>query len=96
MVGRLGEAQFAVLGVDAVGPSAAVMRNRLQQHLTVHNQTRSPWGPIDLRTSIGSWTQQDRRTFAEFLDSIESSLRVREQQDEQQEMVSNKLSQPQL
>lgn len=76
VVGRLGEAQFAILGVDAVAPSAQVMRSRLEQHLAVHNQTRSPWGPIDLRTSIGSWTSQDERTFAEFLDGIESRLRL--------------------
>ncbi len=88
VVGRLGEAQFAVLGVDAVAPSAAVMRNRLEQHLTVHNQTRSPWGPIDLRSSVGSWTPQDQRPFADFLDGIESSLRIGEE-----EMVSEKVSQ---
>ncbi len=75
VVGRLGEAQFVILGVDAVAPSAEVMRNRLEQHLAVHNQTRSPWGPIDLRTGIGSWTPQDAGTFAEFLDAVESRLR---------------------
>jgi hypothetical protein len=74
-VGRLGEAQFAILGVDAVAPSAQVMRSRLEQHLAVHNQTRSPWGPIDLRTSIGSWSPQDEGTFADFLDDIELQLR---------------------
>jgi hypothetical protein len=62
--------------VDAVAPSAEVMRSRLEQHLAVHNQTRSPWGPIDLRASIGSWTPQDEGTFAEFLDGIESRLRL--------------------
>lgn len=76
VVGRLGEAQFVILGVDAVAPSAEVMRNRLEQHLAVHNQTRSPWGPIDLRTSIGSWTPQDAGTFAEFLEAVESRLRL--------------------
>jgi two-component system, cell cycle response regulator len=91
VVGRLGEAQFAILGVDAIAPSAAVMRNRLQQHLAVHNQTRSPWGPIDLRTSVGSWTPQDQRTFAEFLDGIESRLRITEE-----EMVSERVSQTQV
>jgi diguanylate cyclase (GGDEF)-like protein len=75
VVGRLGETQFVILGVDAVAPSAEVMRNRLEHHLAVHNQTRSPWGPIDLRTSIGSWTPQDAGTFAEFLDAVESPLR---------------------
>ena len=90
VVGRLGEAQFAILGVDAIAPSAAVMRNRLEQHLAVHNQGRSPWGPIDLRTSIGSWTPKDQRTFGEFLDGIESHLRITEE-----EMTSEKVSQPQ-
>lgn len=75
VVGRLGEAQFVILGVDAVAPSAEVMRSRLEQHLAVHNQTRSPWGPIDLRTSIGSWAAKDAGTFAEFLDAVESRLR---------------------
>ena len=75
VVGRLGEAQFVILGVDAVAPSAEVMRNRLAQHLAVHNQTRSPWGPIDLRSSIGSWAARDGGTFAEFLDGVESRLR---------------------
>jgi diguanylate cyclase (GGDEF)-like protein len=75
-VGRLGEAQLAILGVDAAAPSAPVMRSRLEQHLLVQNQTRSPWGPIELRTSIGSWSPQNGGTFAEFLDGVESRLRL--------------------
>jgi hypothetical protein len=51
------------------------MRSRLEQHLALHNQTRSPGGPIDLRTSIGSWTAKDAGTFAEFLDAVEARLR---------------------
>jgi diguanylate cyclase (GGDEF)-like protein len=76
MMGRLGEAQFAILGVDAIASSAELMRNRLQQHVVVHNRTRSPWGPIELRTSIGSWCAGDSRSFAEFLDAVESHLRL--------------------
>lgn len=76
VVGRLGEAQFAILGVDAAAPSAEVMRNRLLQHLMIHNKTRSPWGPIELRTSIGSWVPQDQRTFSEFLENVETDLRL--------------------
>jgi diguanylate cyclase (GGDEF)-like protein len=76
-VGRLGEAQFAILGVGAAAPSAEVMRNRLEQHLAVHNQTRSPWGPIDLRTSIGAWTPAaEGNGFEGLLDGIESRLRL--------------------
>src|SRR5258708_7911169 len=51
-------------------------RTELEQQLAVHNQTRSPWGPIDLRTIIGSWIPQDAGTFAEFLDGVESRLRL--------------------
>jgi diguanylate cyclase (GGDEF)-like protein len=91
VVGPLGEAQFAILGVDAIAPSAQVMRNRLEQHLAVHNQARSPWGPIDLRTSIGSWTSNDPRTFAEFLDGIESRLRTSED-----ELAPEKVSQTEV
>jgi two-component system cell cycle response regulator len=76
-VGRLGEAQFAILGVGAAAPSAEVMRNRLEQHLAVHNQTRSPWGPIDLRMSIGAWTPAaEGNGFEGLLDGIESRLRL--------------------
>src|SRR5437763_11989222 len=44
VVARIGEAQFAILGVDAAAPSAEVMRKRLEQHVEVYNRTRSPWG----------------------------------------------------
>jgi diguanylate cyclase (GGDEF)-like protein len=75
LVARLGPAQFAVLAVDAIAPSAPVMRQRLEKHLAVHNQTRSPWGPIDLRLSVGAWSGRDGRTFSEFVDEVESHLR---------------------
>jgi diguanylate cyclase (GGDEF)-like protein len=75
LVARLGPAQFAVLAIDAISPSAPVMRQRLEQHLAVHNQTRSPWGPIDLRLAVGAWSARDGRSFAEFVDAVESQLR---------------------
>lgn len=75
LVARLGPAQFAVLAVDAIAPSAPVMRQRLEKHLATHNQTRSPWGPIDLRLSVGAWSAKDGRSFAEFVDAVESELR---------------------
>jgi hypothetical protein len=51
------------------------MRQRLEKHLAVHNQTRSPWGPIDLRLAVGAWSGRDGRTFSEFVDEVESQLR---------------------
>jgi diguanylate cyclase (GGDEF)-like protein len=78
LVARLGPAQFAVLAVDAVAPSAPVMLQRLEQHLAVHNRTRSPWGPIDLRLTVGVWSGRSDRSFSEFLDEVESQLRQRE------------------
>jgi diguanylate cyclase (GGDEF)-like protein len=75
IVARLGHEQFAVLAVDAVAPSLPVMRQRLETHLAVHNETRSPWGPIDLRLSVGTWSAKDGRNFGEFLDAVEADLR---------------------
>jgi diguanylate cyclase (GGDEF)-like protein len=76
LVARLGPAQFAILAVDAIAPSAPVMRQRLERHLAVHNETRSPWGPIDLRISVGTWSAKDGRSFSQFLDTVESELRM--------------------
>jgi diguanylate cyclase (GGDEF)-like protein len=75
LVARLGEAQFAVLAVDADGPTVCVVRKRLEKNLAVHNQTRSPWGPIDLRVSTGLWSGKDVSTFGDFLDAVEAQLR---------------------
>jgi diguanylate cyclase (GGDEF)-like protein len=87
IVARLGRAQFAVLAVDAVAPSIPVMRPRLEQHLAVHNETRSPWGPIELRLSAGAWSANDGRTFGEFLDVVESDLRMVPTEKETQILV---------
>ena len=75
IVSLLGPAQFAMLAVDAIAPSASVMLQRLEKHIAVHNETRSPWGPIDLRLSVGSWAAKDGRTFSQFLDTVEADLR---------------------
>jgi diguanylate cyclase (GGDEF)-like protein len=87
LVARLGQAQFAVLAVDAVAPSAPVMRQRLEKHLAVHNETRSPWGPIDLRLSVGAWCAKDGRSFSKFLDAVEADLRLAPAGGEAQNMV---------
>jgi len=76
VVARLGDAQFAILDVDAAAPSAEVMRSRLEHHLTLHNRTRSAQDAVKLRIGVGSWSPKDARSFEEFLDGVESQLRV--------------------
>jgi diguanylate cyclase (GGDEF)-like protein len=75
LIARIGEAQFAALAVDAVQPSASVLRQRMERHVAVRNQERGPWGPLDLRLSVGFWSPQDPRYFPEFLDAVEAGLR---------------------
>jgi diguanylate cyclase (GGDEF)-like protein len=86
VVARIGKAHFAILGVDAAAPSAEVMRKRLQQHIQVYNRTRSPWGPIELRTSIGSWSGQDTRSFSQFLGGVEAGLRFNPAAEDEQSL----------
>ncbi len=74
-LGRLGDAQFAALAVDAAEPSARVLRQRVESRLAIQNQSRQPWGPLVLRLSVGYWGANDIRSFADFLDAVESELR---------------------
>jgi len=92
IVARLGQAQFALLAVDAIAPSAPVMRQRLQKHLSVHNDTRSPWGPIDLRFSVGAWAARDGRSFGQFLDAVEVDLRFASALEETKMFVVDKVA----
>jgi GGDEF domain-containing protein len=47
-LGRLGEAQFAALAVDAAEPSATVLRQRVESRLAAHNRRRQPPEPVRL------------------------------------------------
>ena len=76
MLARLGQAQFALLRVDADPPTAALLRKRLERSLAEHNEGRSPWGPLELRVSTGVWSGKEGLSFAEFLDSVEAQLRT--------------------
>jgi two-component system, cell cycle response regulator len=74
-LGRLGEAQFAALTVDAAEPSATVLRQRVESRLAMHNQSCQLRGPLAMRVSVGYWGANDTRSFPEFLDAVESELR---------------------
>ena len=73
---RLGESQFAALAIDALEPSAAVLRQRLERRIAALNCGIGPWGPLDMRMSVGFWSSNEGTTFSEFLDSVESGLRA--------------------
>jgi two-component system, cell cycle response regulator len=75
LLGRLGDAQLAALAVDAAEPSARVLRQRVESRLAMQNQSHQPWGPLVLRLSVGYWGANDIRSFAGFLDAVESELR---------------------
>jgi two-component system, cell cycle response regulator len=74
-LGRLGEAQFAALAVDAAEPSATVLRQRVESRLATYGQSRQPQGGLVLCISVGHWGANDPRSFPEFLDAVESDLR---------------------
>ena len=69
------------------------MLQRLEKHLAVHNQTRSPWGPIDLRLVVGAWSGRSGRSFSEFLDEVESQLRHSAPEAPRNEALGNKAQQ---
>jgi diguanylate cyclase (GGDEF)-like protein len=75
MVARIGEAQFAMLAIDAIAPTASVLCQRVEKHLKMDNQARLPRDPIKLCMSAGAWAAEDKRPFPEFLDSVETDLR---------------------
>jgi diguanylate cyclase (GGDEF)-like protein len=81
VVARLGDAQFAAMAVDAAEQSAAVLQQRVEMRLAVNNQTRDGGAPLALRMRVGFWSGGDSRSFAEFLDDIEGSLRWEDASD---------------
>lgn len=75
ILARIGESQFAALAVDAVEPSAPVLRQRLEKRVQMLNREMGPWGPLDLRMSARFWSAKEALTFPEFLDLVEAGLR---------------------
>ncbi len=75
VIARLGDSQFAILAVDADGPTVGLLRHRLESTLEQHNRSRSPWGPIEMRSAVGLWSGKPPKPFGEFLDEVETELR---------------------
>lgn len=75
IVARVGESEFAALAVDAVEPSAPVLRQRLERRVVMHNHDRVAWGQLELRMSARFWSAKEAMVFSEFLESVEAELR---------------------
>ena len=76
LLARIGESQFAALAVDAIEPSAPVLLQRLRKRLEAFNSANGRWGPLELRMAARFWAGTGARTFADFLDEVESGLRT--------------------
>jgi diguanylate cyclase (GGDEF)-like protein len=76
VLARIGEAQFAILAVDSTEAGASILRQRLERCLAAVPQQRESSRSLRFAVNGGMWTCEDRSTFPEFLDTIESGLRV--------------------
>jgi PleD family two-component response regulator len=75
IVARLGEPQFAALAVDALEPSAPVLRQRLEKRIGILNRDIGPWGPLELRMYARFWSAKETISFSQLLDIVEEGLR---------------------
>lgn len=62
---RWNETQFVILALDALEPTAALLRQRVERHLTALNVSRAPWGEIILRLSTAFWNAASEEPFQE-------------------------------
>jgi len=76
VIARIGAAHFAALAMDAVEPSASVLRQRVEKRFAIRNQAQEGPVPLEMRLSVGHWSTENSRTFAGFLDAVEAGLRV--------------------
>jgi diguanylate cyclase (GGDEF)-like protein len=76
LVARIGESQLAALAVDAAEPSVPVLLQRLRMHIAALQRDCGPGGPLELGMHARFWSPKDTSTFAEFLDSVETGLRL--------------------
>lgn len=72
---RLGEAQFAVLAIDAAERSAQILRQRLESRRSIESRIGQESQTLALKITTGFWGADDARSFAEFLDAVELELR---------------------
>jgi two-component system, cell cycle response regulator len=77
ILSRIGDSHFAVLAVDSTPEGASIVRQRLERLLDAVPKQRDTSVSVRFVTNGGMWTCSDERmTFAEFLDIVESGLRI--------------------
>jgi diguanylate cyclase (GGDEF)-like protein len=76
ILARIGDAQFAVLAVDATESGTSIVRQRLERRLATLLELSQY--PSNLRFSVtgGIWNCTETTTFPSFLDTVEAGLRV--------------------
>ncbi len=77
ILGRIGDAQFAVVAVEATESGAGILRQRLERRLALLLQVPKFSGTLHFSVSGGMWDCSASASFGEFLDSIESGLRTK-------------------
>lgn len=70
VIARLNREEFVVLAMDAAEPSAAVMVQRVERHLAALNQSRSPWGSLELRLIAQFWCARNDQPVPGFLSQL--------------------------
>lgn len=76
ILARIGDAQFAILAVDATEAGAAIVRQRLERNLAKLLELSGYHGTLRFTVTGGTWTSAESASFPDFLDAIEAGLRV--------------------
>src|SRR5690242_4927389 len=65
VVARWNDTKFVILALDALEPTAALMRQRIERHLAALNTSRGPWGEIKLALTTAFWDATSEKPFPE-------------------------------
>ena len=74
LVARVDEDQFAVLAIDAVEPSAPILRRRIENRLKICNGTPARRYPLALHLGIQFWFPKAGRTLEDLIAAASAQL----------------------
>lgn len=91
VMARWNETKFVILALDALEPTAALMRQRVEAHLAALNKSRGPWGEIKLALRTAFWQATREKPFREllFLMAAEHSAAEKVAPETQAQQYSN-------